>query len=29
MKVKYLLIGVTVLFIVGLLTTSSYAKLDL
>jgi hypothetical protein len=29
MKVRYLLIGVTVLFIVGLLTTSSYAKLDL
>jgi hypothetical protein len=29
MKVKYLLIGVTALFIVGLLTTSSYAKLDL
>jgi hypothetical protein len=28
MKVRYLLIGVTVLFIVGLLTTSSYAKLD-
>lgn len=29
MKVRHLLIGVTVLFIVGLLTTSSYAKLDL
>ena len=29
MKVRYLLIGVTVLFIVGLLTTSSYAKLDI
>jgi hypothetical protein len=29
MKVRYLLICVTVLFIVGLLTTSSYAKLDL
>jgi len=29
MKVKYLLIGVAVLFIFGLLTTSSYAKLDL
>jgi hypothetical protein len=28
MKVRCLLIGVTVLFIVGLLTTSSYAKLD-
>jgi hypothetical protein len=28
MKVKYLLFGITVLFIVGLLTTSSYAKLD-
>lgn len=29
MKVKYLLTGVTVLFIVSLLTTSGYAKLDL
>jgi hypothetical protein len=29
MKVRFLLIGVTVLFLVGLLTTSSYAKLDL
>jgi len=29
MKVRYLLIGVTVLFIAGLLTTSSYAKIDL
>jgi len=29
MKVRHLLIGVTVLFIVGLLATSSYAKLDL
>ena len=29
MKVRCLLIGVTVLFIVGLLTSSSYAKLDL
>jgi hypothetical protein len=28
MKIRYLLIGVIVLFIVGLLTTSSYAKID-
>jgi hypothetical protein len=28
MKVRYFLIGVTFLFIVGLLTTSSYAKID-